>query len=176
MAETIGTGLGVALWVFGRERLTALWRTFQLGGRESLLAAIALYIMLYLVQSLFPFDFVISMAELKNKLASDNLGWIIAGGCSNPVRCAAVLIAEMAAIAPLGLLLGLVSSTLSLRRLFVAGLIIGLVLELLQLPLASGGSQGVSVLLRGVGLVAGAASGAGDGGPDRIRNYRTPAG
>lgn len=156
IAETTGTGLGVLLWVFGRDRVTGLWRAFQQGGRQSMLAAIVSYTFLYLVLSLFPYDFVISVGEFKGKLASGNLGWLIAGQCTSPLRCIAVQFAEVVAIAPLGFLLALVSPTLSFRRLFVAGLLLGLVLEIVQLPLASGVSQGLSLLLRGTGLVVGA--------------------
>ena len=123
------------------------------------MAAIALYVLLYLVLALFPYDFLISAAELRNKLSSDRLGLLIAGDCSDWVRCAAHQTGELLAIAPLGLLLALAAPRLSLYRLFVAGLIVGLVLELLQLLLASGTSQGVSVLLRGAGLVVGASLG-----------------
>jgi glycopeptide antibiotics resistance protein len=159
LAETIGTALGIALWIFARERMSALWQAFETGGRQSLLAAITLYGLLYLILALFPYDFVISLAELRDKMSSDKLGWLIAGDCSSLVRCAAGQVGELIAIAPLGLLLALASPRLSLYSLFVLGLLLGLMLELLQLLLASGTSQGLSVLARGAGLVAGASLG-----------------
>jgi VanZ family protein/O-antigen ligase len=159
LAETIGTILGVLLWVFGRNRLATLWQAFLNGGRASVLAAVMLYALFYLLLSLFPYDFVISAAELKAKLSSGSLGWIVAGECANGPRCAISLTIELLAIAPIGVLLALASPHLSLKRLFVAGVALGIVLELLQLPLATGISQGISVLLRGVGLAAGAVLG-----------------
>ncbi len=152
LAETIGTALGVLIWVFARDRIHALWSAFHTGGRASILAATTLYTLLYLLLSLFPYDFLVSATELQAKLSSESWGWIIAGGCTSVSRCGVSLLIELLAIAPIGLLLALLSPHLSLKRLFVAGIVLGLVLELLQLLLASGISQGLSVVLRGAGL------------------------
>jgi len=106
-----------------------------------------------------PYDFVISTGEFTAKLSSDNLGWLIAGDCDALLRCTARQASEAVAIAPLGLLIAIAARGLDYRRLFVAGAALGLLLEVLQLLLVSGVSQGLSLLLRGAGLVAGAAIG-----------------
>ena len=127
-----------------------------MGGRQSVLAALITYGLAYLALSLFPFDFLVSLQELAWKLESGNQGWLVAGSCSDWVRCGARLAGDAMAIAPLGLFLRLAFPQLSLRRLFVAGIAFSLILEALQFLLASGTSQGLSVLLRAAGLVAGA--------------------
>jgi hypothetical protein len=130
-----------------------------MGGRQSVLAAITAYGLVYLALSLFPFDFLVSLKELAWKLESGNQGWLIAGSCSDPVRCLARLAGDVMAIAPLGVLIRLAFPHLGLRQLFIAGMAFGLILEGLQFLLASGTSQGLSVLLRGAGLAGGAVIG-----------------
>ncbi|HEC16060.1 MAG TPA: VanZ family protein [Sedimenticola sp.] len=159
LAETLGTLGGIALWSLGRWRIARLLDAFTAGGRQSVFAAIAVYGLLYVALSLFPYDFIVSMSELEWKLASGSQGWLIAGGCADGLRCAARQAAEVVAIAPLGMLVALAAPAASYRRIFVAGVLLGAVLEVLQLFIASGTSQGLSVLLRGVGLVAGLAAG-----------------
>ncbi len=156
LAETLGTLTGIGLWIGARDRLAKLAHAFQLGGRQSIAAAIAAYLILYLALALFPFDFVISWDELAARLQSSNVGWLLAGTTANSLRGIAKLFGEAIAIAPLGLLAALLAGRVNLRRTFVAGALIGLVLELLQLLLVSGVTQGASVLIRGAGLTAGA--------------------
>jgi len=157
IAETLGTLGGISLWIFGRRQIAELRDAFTQGGRQSLVAAAAAYGIIYVVLSLFPYDFVLSGQELAWKLASGNQGWLIAPECGGWLRCSARLAGDAIAIAPLGVLLGLLAPTASYRRVFFAGALLGLLLELLQLLLASGVSQGLSVLMRGVGLVGGVA-------------------
>ena len=156
LAETLGTLGGIGLWAFGRGRIMQLRDAFAVGGHQSVVAAIAAYGMVYVALSLFPYDFLISARELAWKLESGSQGWLISGGCSDWVRCVARLAGDMIAIAPLGVLIRLAFPHLSLRRIFSAGLALGLALEGLQFMLASGTSQGLSVVLRGIGLVGGA--------------------
>jgi glycopeptide antibiotics resistance protein len=159
IAETLGSLAGILLWALGRWRIMQLRDAFLQGGRQSVLAVIAIYGLGYVALSLFPYDFVISIEELSWRLESDNLGWLIATDCADWVRCGAHLAGDAIAIAPMGLLLLLTAPQASLRRIFVAGLIFGLVLECMQLFLASGTSQGLSVVMRGLGLAGGAAIG-----------------
>ncbi|HYE37870.1 VanZ family protein [Methylocaldum sp.] len=159
LAETLGSAGGIALFSLGRWRIAGLLDALTEGGRPSVFAAIIVYVLLYVLLSLFPYDFVISAQELDWKLSSGNWGWLIAGDCTNWLRCAARQISEPIIIAPLGILIALAAPNLSYRRIFTAGAVLSLVLEVFQLALASGVSQGLSVLWRGAGLVAGAAIG-----------------
>ena len=91
LAETLGTLGGISLWAFGRGRIMQLRDAFAVGGHQSVVAAIAAYGMVYVALSLFPYDFLISIRELAWKLESGSQSWLIAGGCSDWVRCAARL-------------------------------------------------------------------------------------
>ncbi len=156
LAETLGTLAGIGLWLGARERLAQLGRAFRSGGRQSIAASITAYLVLYTALALFPFDFVISWDELAARLQSGNVSWLLAGAAAHPLRGLAKLFGEAAAIAPLGLFAALLAARVNLGRTFVAGALLGLVLELLQLLLVSGVTQGASVLIRGAGLAAGA--------------------
>ncbi len=159
IAESIGTLIGLSLWSFAGTRIGRLADDFIRGGRQSLVAALVGYGLIYLALSLFPYDFVLSAHELRWRLESENLGWLVAPACGGAIRCGARLTLDALAIAPLGMLGALLWPRRTLGWLFAAGVLIGLVLEPLQLLLASGTSQGVSVPLRGVGLVVGALAG-----------------
>jgi VanZ family protein len=156
LAETIGSAIGVMLWFFGRWRVIALGIAFARGGRASVIAALALFIGVYVLLALFPYDFVVSAAELDAQLRKGAHAWF-AGACESLLRCAAFWLAEVLAIAPLGLLLSLLYPRWSLLALFLLGVLVGLVLEPLQLLLLSGKAQGLSLLLRGFGVLLGGA-------------------
>ncbi len=155
LAETLGSLGGILLWWAGRHRLSGLWRSFLSGGERSLLAAITGYLLLYLALALFPYDILLSLDELSWKLGSERVGWLVAGNCESVLRCSIRLLAEAVALAPLGLLVALYRPGFGLRRLLAYGLVLGVGLEFLQLLVASGTSQGLSVLFRAAGLGAG---------------------
>ncbi len=155
IAEALGTIGGIGVWLFGRRQLCHLWDSFHEGGQKSVLAALYSYFLIYFAQTLFPFDFVISLDEISQKAAGEGYGWLIVGDCSSVLRCTARLLGEGFAVAPLGLLISLAFSNISLKRTFVAGLILGFLIELLQFFLGSGVSQGFSVVMRGAGFAFG---------------------
>lgn len=155
LAETLGVLGGIALWMLGRWRIAQLWEAFSTGGRQSLLAAAIVYGLAYVALALFPYDFLISLRELAWKLDSEHHSWLLAGACEGWLHCTAHLIGEAAAIAPLGVLIGLFAPRVRIQRVLLAGIALGIMLEILQLFLASGISQGLSVLTRGAGLALG---------------------
>ena len=158
LAETIGSGIGILTWTFGRERIAHLRDDFVRGGSASVAAVTVAYAIAYGFLALFPFDFVISLDELDWKLSGNAHGWITAGSCSAPVRCAATLTIEILALAPLGFLLSFLWGRFDPKRLFLSGCLIGLIFETIQLLLASGISQGLSIPTRGLGLILGGAA------------------
>ncbi|MBN2702320.1 MAG: VanZ family protein [Methylothermaceae bacterium] len=158
LAETLGTAAGIGLWLFGRRHIVWLLDSFTRGGRESVQAAAITYAFFYFILALFPYDFVVSGDELLSKLASANVGWVIAPACGG-IHCVARLIGELVAIAPLGLLLILIRPYFAYRQLFFIGLGFGLGLEILQIFLISGTAQGASALMRGIGLFSGGMTG-----------------
>lgn len=156
LAESIGILIGLSLWAFARDRISELARAIASPGRQSLLAALIAYGLAYLALALFPYDLILSGEELRWKLAGDNQGWLVAPACGGMLHCVARLTLDALAMAPLGLLAKLLWPRLALSRLLAIGIAAGLVLESAQLLLASGSSQGLSVLMRGLGLAGGA--------------------
>lgn len=162
ISETLGSLGGIALWLFGRHWLLHLLQSFRQGGHQSIVAVLSAYGLFYLAQSLFPFDVVVSLDELSWKLSSDRYALLLAGDGSSTLRIFARLLGEVVAIVPLGVLVALAYPHLNLggqgtfRRAFFIGAVLGGCLEFAQFFMASGVSQGLSVVVRGFGFTAGA--------------------
>ena len=119
-----------------------------------------LYLVAYVAFCLFPYDLLISSAELEQKLASDLWGWWIAGHGQRFLLVALQLGIEVALTAPLGALIGQRANGRSAPgwgRAAWVGLAVGLAIEGAQLLIASGTTQGASVLARVLGAVIGLA-------------------
>jgi VanZ family protein len=158
IAETTGTLIGIVLWLLAGKHLAHLWRTLVTGGGHSWQALAALYAIAYLAYSLFPYDFLISAAELREKLAgAGRPAFIAAESCGPVLGCATKLLLEIAVVAPLGALLGRAFPALGIRAALLIGMALGAAIETAQILLASGTSQGVSVLTRGLGMAWGLA-------------------
>jgi VanZ family protein len=161
LAECIGAALGIALWRLKGGRLLELWNDVLSGGPQGKRALIVLYSAAYLAFSLFPYDFIVSGAELAQKLASPGRSAVfVTGSCGGTFACGTKLLAEVLTIAPLGAFLGMLAGStrsLTLARAALWGMLLGLVIEGLQTFLASGVSQGASILTRGIGMAFGLA-------------------
>ncbi|HNH64834.1 MAG TPA: VanZ family protein, partial [Thauera aminoaromatica] len=162
LAEALGTGLGMILWFAAGPRLAAMWRRFVDGGTHSLRAVLGLYALGYLALALFPYDFLVSRAELAAKLARpDSLGLLPGLSCGPALTCGMKLLAEAALMIPFGILLvvGLRDRATrpapGMARGLAAGALAGIVIEAVQVVLASGTTQGISVLTRALGTVWG---------------------
>lgn len=158
LAEGLGTVLGVvaagvlAPWL-------AQWRTaWQQDRGRWLRLGLWAYALLYALYALFPFDVLISRQELADKLASANWGWVLARPDDLSVpRALLQWLVEAALTLPLGLLVVHRGTPRhAWRRGATVGLGLGLVLELAQLFIATGISQGVSLISRAVGAGVGA--------------------
>ena len=159
IAEAIGSCIGITLWYLGRARLVQGLTSLSGDGTKAVTAALWFYLVFYLALALFPYDFVISIREYSWKLATDRVHLFLApAGCAEVLRCLARLAAETIAVIPVGILIALRrGDTCSLlKRAFAYGCLLGLFIELAQLLMASGVSQGVSVLSRGLGSMIGA--------------------
>ena len=159
LAEGIGIGLGIMLWLLTAPLKSKILHTLAAGGAPVVQAGLIVYAILYFALILFPFDFVVSQAEFNEKLSGLNYGLFVTPAFwVNPVRRVAVSIGECLSTAPLG---ALVVTWMLPRRpkilvmLFLGGLL-GVIVEFVQLFLASGMSQGFSVLSRMVGVAVGA--------------------
>lgn len=159
VAELIGTLAGIIVWgAWGRQML-GLWSRLRIGGPGAIRAVFIVYTLVYLVLSLFPYDFVVSAGEFMQKLQSDRYALILVGaGCGHALACGGKLLIEVFAVAPLGFLMGLLaghSRTVSYPQAALTGLVLGGLIEGAQLFVSSGISQGVSVLTRGAGMLLG---------------------
>ena len=162
LAETIGAAAGILLaarwgrW-FRSLTTTVLARTEAL--KSHLLEA---YAAGFLALSLFPYDFLLSWGEVTEKFTSGRIGWLFASALTEDNWIIAVLVrplAEMAAALPVGVLaarwLG-GGRDCQVPRALGAGLLLGAALECAQFFIASGYTQGVSVLTRGAAFGLGA--------------------
>jgi len=120
-------------------------------------SAAVLYVLAYIALSLFPYDFNASGQVLAAKLANGHAHWLLAA-CGGGFICLVKLAAEVVAVMPIGALLDMLfkqDRRWTLRTALYTGLGLGLIIEICQFFLASGVSQGMSVLTRGVGVVLG---------------------
>lgn len=158
IAETIGTALGIVLWFGAGPRLFTLWRGLLAGGHVAHRSLLVLFVLGYLALSFFPYDLLVSAAELRQKLANPaNVTWGLAGSCDGALSCSAKLAAELLIAMPIGALLAWAVPAMRVPAALFVGLVIGLVIEGGQLLLASGVSQGVSLLTRALGVAWGLA-------------------
>ena len=160
VAEIGGSTIGIALWLVWGEKFSELSAVIFGRGANAPYAALVFYLVAYLAFSLFPFDFLLSAAEFRVKLAGDNFHWLLSRSTCGPlVRCTPKLILEAVAVVPIGILLSLIAQRKGrhvVRSAVITGLAIGLTIETLQLFLFSGICQGASILTRVIGIVIGA--------------------
>ncbi len=156
IAEIIGTALGIVLWpVFGM-RLAHLVRAISQGGKIAHYAVLVVYVLAYAALSLFPYDFLLTYEEWQTHLASDKVGWLFVPSCGG--GCVWKLIPEILVFAPMGILGVLAFGKMQhfpLLLAVAAGMLLGVLIEGLQLTIASGISQGASIGSRAVGMMLG---------------------
>ena len=159
VAELIGSALGIAACGISGGSVARLLADMQRGGAAAIRAMLVIYLVVYLLLSLFPYDFFVSVEEFSKKIDSRSYGWLVApSACERLPLCLSKLALEVIAAVPLGLLLS-VSIGKTARRAYSmamwAGLALGLSVEVGQLFVASGMSQGVSLLTRATGAMLG---------------------
>ena len=164
IAESLGALFGVLLALLIARRFRALLNGFAVGGQRLLASLGPAYAMAFAAWSMFPFDVLVSADEWPHRLSSAMLTtWLVSGDGQSTISALAKLAAETLAVAPLGLWWAArrASSACApaprLGHAFLWGALLGLVVEIAQLSIASGVSQAVSVMTRGVGFAAGAA-------------------
>lgn len=160
VAESVGSILGAVSALRWSDRFRSFLATLT-GNSDRLLAhLLKAYAIGYVAFSLFPYDFLVTVAELDWKLHSDGWGWFVATGSmrTNSMLSLSKLFAEALAVVPLGWMLGQLTARHHLwmpARAFVAGAVLGLIIEIAQFFIVSGVTQGISVLTRGLGMSAG---------------------
>jgi VanZ family protein len=163
VAEAFGALVGTALWFVVGKRVSALWSRFMSAGAHSVRALLALYAVAYLAFSLFPYDFLVSAQELADKLGKPgSIGLAPGASCGPMFTCGVKLLVEAALMMPFGVLLVLAArqsrkgvAVVAISTGFALGALIGLLVEAAQVVLASGVTQGISVVTRGLGMAWG---------------------
>jgi VanZ family protein/O-antigen ligase len=160
VAEIIGSVLGTGIWLLAGEAIAYRFSRLNEGGEAALTAAFVLYLLSYLALSLFPYDFVIASNELATRLATGRDSWFVSPVvCSDALRCVARLGEEALVVAPLGALMARWLRGPKAAQVLVAmsaGALLGVLIEITQLFLESGISQGASVVTRALGMGLGA--------------------
>ena len=171
-SEAIGSVLGMLLAQAGAARLRQLLRGLGQGGSPLLKELGLAYALGYGAWALFPFDVLLTAQEWRQKLGGPQLAiWLAdASAEQETIRIAAKLMLEILASSPLGALwmawqsprhgamTGRVGLASTLLRASIVGALTGLLIEAAQLAIASGLSQGVSLLTRSIGFALGAAA------------------
>jgi len=158
VAEAIGAGLGVVLWLSLGDRPTKFAGRLKLGGRAGLSALVSCYAITYVILSVFPFDFVTSLSELRYKLLSDQAGLWLAPSQHHGLALAPKLMVEVLGALPIGALLWLrrpISTHGPIAETLGFGLLLGTFIEGIQLLTASGITQGSSIVTRATGVLLG---------------------
>lgn len=157
-AETVGSLIGLGLAARYSTWFAAALRAGPLVTRRIDSRWLVLYGLGYLAFSLFPFDFVLSMAELQSKVDSSAWGWILAGRWQGAVLVVLKLVAELVLTLPIGWWFAATARRpMSLTRAAAVGALLGLGIELTQFFMLSGISEGLSVVTRAAGVALGAA-------------------
>src|SRR5690606_17171883 len=104
--------------------------------------------------SLFPYDFLLSFDEYEWKWLSGHIGLLFAPLCGS--GCMWKLIPEVLAVMPLAILLFRSLPHAPLFLAAITGAMLGILIEGLQFAIASGVSQGATIVSRALGMMLGA--------------------
>lgn len=159
VAEWLGILIGGGIWLFFGGRTRAAQLNFTRGGIAAAGALALLYTLIYVGLALFPFDFLLTPAEFWEKDFAKMAGWWLTPlACVRALQCETQLLAETLFAFPIGAAF-VVARPLAARptifKIVFLGLLFGLAIELAQLLLGSGVSQGASVAAKSIGFIAG---------------------
>ena len=158
IAECIGSLIGLFFSAMLSKWFEALLHSLVNNAGRLKLVALDGFVFAYLAFALFPFDFLLSWPEVSAKIDSGNWGWMIAGSSRGPILLGLQLAAEAGLTVPFGLLLArLTKGRTGYAQAVLIGLILGGLIEAVQFFMASGVSQGLSVLSRVLGVCGGLA-------------------
>ena len=159
VAESAGTLIGLAISAKYVNWFLRLLDSLSGDPQRLRLRMLEGYAIAYFAFAFFPFDILISWSELQGKIQSDHWGWLVAGHPKKIILLALQLAAEVLLAMPFGILLIRLAGRRgsSLPQAAILGLLLGGLIEGAQFFLASGISQGLSILSRAVGVSCGLA-------------------
>ncbi|MCZ4313793.1 VanZ family protein [Comamonadaceae bacterium G21597-S1] len=185
-AECAGFAVGMVCAMLFSNWAAAVLASFAKETQWLTLRVLQAYALGYLVFAFFPFDLLLSLAEMQAKIGSSSWGWFLADGARSLGLVVLQAAAEAVLTVPLGMLLvqrarqRRAKGSLGLAAALAIGLLIGVAIEFAQFFIASGISQGVSVVTRMLGFAGGCALGQWHGRPlasdvaGVVRRWRFP--
>jgi VanZ family protein len=155
LAEVIGSALGASLALLLARWVGRLRQAWHAGGQHLHHRLLEVYAALYLVLCFFPYDLLLSRQELADKFDSSLWsGWLVLQDRGLALTLLQLGV-EVVLVLPIGLLLAW-RLRVTPGAAAVLGLLLGALIEIGQFFVASGVSQGASVLSRSAGLALGA--------------------
>jgi VanZ family protein len=159
LAESVGSLIGIMLAARYSEWFRFLLNAVFSDPKRLTLRLLEAYLAGYIAFSLFPYDILLSAAELEQKLQGDSWGWFLAGDVHESILIAFRSISEIILTLPFGLFLAYRSGRQSINypQAIFFGVLLGSGIEIAQFFTASGIAQGLSVLTRVAGVCGGLA-------------------
>ncbi len=158
IAEHIGSALGIIAWWAAGKSLLKSVQTISLGGRTAVRAALIIYTLALFALALFPFDILISLDEVRERLDSDLVALLVADRSNGGFfRALASFFASTAAYFPIGLMLQYSDKRRSdgIAGAVILGALFGTAIEALQFFVASAVSEGLGIVSAVLGVSAG---------------------
>lgn len=157
LAESIGSVIGLMLAAWYSDWFRILLQAIFNNPRRLALRLFEAYLAGYVAFSLFPYDILLSGAEIEQKLLGDNWGWLLAGDSHGKIVIALKAFSEIVLTVPFGLFLGYrsVDQSTTFKQATWVAILLGSFIEIVQLFTATGVSQGLSVATRVAGVCAG---------------------
>lgn len=153
VAEIAGTLIGLVTWAIVGRRVTRTAQTVLTGGPQALRAAVVLYLLAYGFVTLFPFDFLVTSAELHARLDDPGaIVWLPRGVSS--LRGLASLVLKAALMSPLGVVVRLVWQR-GLAATLVAAFALSGLLEVVHWFEYSEQTDALSIVVAMAGAVTG---------------------
>ena len=159
LAETVGIFIGLILAARYSGWFKTLLQAIFNNPRRLALRLVQAYLAGYIAFSLFPYDILLSGLEIEQKLRGNNWGWLLAGDLHGRIVIALKASSEIILTLPFGIFLGYRSAqqSVTFKRAAWFGFLLGGFIEIAQFFIASGVSQGLSVLTRIAGVCGGLA-------------------
>ena len=158
VAQGIGAALGIVLFCVFHQSLFTPRRTSPDRGWRALNIALRAYAIGAILYVLFPFDFVLSAGDLRDRAAALAMWLFSWPGEGRPTGIRFILVlANTAETLPIGMMLALGKRNVSLTRVAVTGLILMSAVAVATMFVMSATPYLVSIIFRTIGIVIGAA-------------------
>ena len=157
-AEGIGSGVGALMAPLLAGWMSRLGAGWFVGGATWMRRLLEGYAVAYLLLCFFPYDLLLSWQEVQGKLGAGLLwgSWLVPNE-RGLLFALLQLVVETGLALPIGVLMARRMATGGLLRAALWGAALGALIELGQFFVASGVSQGASVLTRAAGVALGVA-------------------